>query len=99
MHAQECLTVTPRLVASVTKRLNNWKSPGPDCVHNFWIKHLTNLHSRLASQIQAVVDGEVPDWLTLGRTVLILKNKTTGAEVVTDYRPITCLSNIWKLIT
>jgi len=53
----------------------------------------------LASQIQAVVDGEVPDWLTLGRTVLILKNKTIGAEAVTNCQPITCLSNIWKLIT
>jgi len=99
LNTQENITVTPRLVTSVAKRLNNWKSPGPDCVHNFWIKHLTNLHGRLASQIQDVVDGEVPNWLNLGRTVLILKNKAIGAEVVTNYRPITCLSNIWKLIT
>jgi len=99
LHAQEGLTVTPRLVTTVAKKLNKWKSPGPDCAHNFWMNHLTNLHSCLASQIQAVVDGEVPDWLTFGRTVLILKNKAIGAEVVINYWPITCLSNIWKLIT
>ena len=35
----------------------------------------------------------------MGRTVLILKNKDIGLEVVTNYRPITCFFNIWKLIT
>ena len=35
----------------------------------------------------------------LGRTVLIMKNKDIGPEVVSNYCPITCLSNIWKLIT
>lgn len=61
MNAQAGLTVTPRLVAIVARMLNNWKAPGPDCVHNFFIKHLTSLHNRLASQIQAVVNGTVPD--------------------------------------
>jgi len=84
MNAQAGLTVTPRLVAIVARMLNNWKAPGPDCVHNFFIKHLTSLHNRLASQIQAVVNGTVPDWLTLGRTVLILKNKAIGTDVVTN---------------
>ena len=33
------------------------------------------------------------------RTVLIKKNKALDDAVVANYRPITCLSNIWKLIT
>ena len=83
--AQERFVVTASLVATAAKKLNNWKSPGPDRVHNFWIKHLTSLHDWLVSQIQVTLDNEVPDWLTLGRTVLILKNMAVGAKVVTNF--------------
>ena len=97
--AKETLVITPRLVAAAVKRLSNWKAPGPDCIHNFSVKYLSSLHDRLSAQIQNVVNGEVPEWLTLGRIVLILKNNCIRAEVVTNYCTITCLSNIWKLIT
>ena len=39
--------------------------------------------------------GEVPEWLTKGKTVLIMKDKEMGTDV-TNYRPITCLSLMWK---
>ena len=77
-----------------------WRGAGPDGIHNFWIKHLTNVHDQLASQIQHILDGGgIPKWLTEGRTVLIIKNKNIGPNFASNYRPITCLSNIWKLIT
>ena len=99
MVPQRDIVVTEKMVGKAVKKLRNWKAVGPDGVHNFWIKHLTSLHSRLASQIQAVLSGEAPEWLTLGRTVLIKKNKDLSDAVVSNYRPITCLSNTWKLIT
>ena len=87
------------MVSNAAHKMSNWRAPGPDGIHTFWMKHLSSLHPRLASQIQNCVDGEVPRWLTLGRTVLIMKNKEVGPEVVTNYRPITCVSNLWKLAT
>ena len=38
-------------------------------------------------------------WIVEGRTSLIRKNKNIDLKVVTNYRPITCLSTTWKLLT
>ena len=34
-------------VTNTSKRLSNWKGPGHDQVHNFWLKHLYSLHGEL----------------------------------------------------
>ena len=39
----------------------------------------------------------IPDWIVLGRTVLILKTKNLSSEK--DYRPITCLNTSYKIFT
>ncbi len=38
----------------------------------------------------------LPEWLTHGRTVLCQKDRRKGKE---NYRPITCLPLMWKLMT
>ena len=45
-----------------------------------------------------ITRDEVPDWMTTGRTALLLKEKSKGNKV-NNYRPITCLPLMWKLIT
>ena len=36
------------------------------------------------------LNGEaIPEWLVLGRTILIMKNKDIGPYFVSNYRPIT----------
>ena len=40
----------------------------------------------------------VPDWITLGRTILCSKNSAKG-NAADNYRPISCLPLIWKLMT
>lgn len=42
--------------------------------------------------------NQVPEWVTRGRTTLILKDKEKG-NIVLNYRPITCLPSMWKLFT
>ena len=42
--------------------------------------------------------GDVPGWLVEGRTILVMKDSKKDAEVG-NYRPIACLSLIWKLLT
>ena len=40
----------------------------------------------------------LPEWITYGRTVLCLKDPERG-NAVDNYRPITCLPLMWKLLT
>ena len=42
--------------------------------------------------------NSVPDWMTKGRTVLVMKDKDERGEL-TNFRPITCLPIMWKLLT
>ena len=67
-------------------------------IHSFWWKKLSSLHSRLPRQLQEILNGSIPQWLVRGRTTLIQKVKSMG-PVPANYRPITCLPTIWKLLT
>ena len=42
--------------------------------------------------------GCVPEWLAKGLKVLIMKDTKKEPDVV-NYRPITCLSMLWKVLT
>ena len=42
--------------------------------------------------------GNVPEWIVKGRTVLIQKDTMKGTQA-DNYRPITCLPIMWKLLT
>ena len=77
----------------------NWKSPRPDLVQGFWLKNFSNLHERVRLELKECLDsGFVPSWLTRGRTSLLQKDKSKG-NVASNYRPISCLSLMWKLLT
>ena len=77
----------------------NWKSPGPDLVQGFWLKNFSSLHERISLQLKECLDsGFVPSWLTTGRTSLLQKDNSKG-NLASNYRPITCLLLIWKLLT
>ena len=96
---QDNLDITTALVKKAAKGMTGWKSPGKDKIQGYWIKNLSSLHERLAWQLQSVVEGYIPEWISQGRTSLIMKNIDIGRKVVTNYRPITCLSTTWKLLT
>ena len=75
-----------------------WKSPGPDLVQGFWLMNFRSLHGRVRSQLKECLDsGVVPNWLTRGRTALLQKDKSKG-NIASNYRPITCLPLMWKLL-
>ena len=60
---------------------------------------MTPLHDKLVVYLQDCLDsGVVCDWLTKGRTVLIQKDKAKE-NIASNYRPITCLPLVWKLLT
>ena len=77
--------------------MKSWTAPDPDMIHTYWLKLLTALHERLAAQMnQLLASGSHPDWLTQGRTVLVMKDPHKGTTP-SNYRPITCLSTTWKV--
>ena len=91
--------ITVESVRKCIRKIANWKSPGPDGVQGYWIKNFTSLQKRITEQLDDCLQlNSVPAWLTTGRTVLIVKNKELGS-IATNFRPITCLPLIWKLLT
>ena len=70
-----------------------------DRVTTFWIKKFTCLHEKIAKAIIVMINENIhcPEWLPRGRTVMIPESKNPTA--VSEFRPITCLNTIYKLIT
>ena len=77
----------------------NWKSPGPDLIHGFWLKNFSSLHEWVMLQLKECLDTRfLPSCLTRGRASLLQKNKGKG-NVVGKYRPTACLPLMRKLLT
>ena len=91
--------ITTSTVRNQLKRISNWKAPGPDEVHGYWLKNFRVLHQRMAEQLQHCINNhQAPEWMSTGRTALVQKDKSKG-NVANNYRPITCLPVMWKLLT
>ena len=99
-HVQERLVITVDKIAKQCRKMPNWKAPGKDKVQGFWIKSMTNLHERIAAQLNKILIGEneLPGWMIYGHTILCQKDISKG-NAVENYRPITCLPLMWKLLT
>ena len=88
---QNNLTINLEKLGATLRKIPNWKAPGPDNLQGFWLKNMTKHHKHMAMQLQECLMGKgVPEWMTKGRTVLVIKDKTKG-DAVGNYRPITCL--------
>ena len=88
---QEDIRISVENVKTAIRKMSNWKVPGPDYVQGYWFKRLTE-HLQTC-----VVEGDVPTWMTKGRTALIQKDSEKG-NVARNYRPIACLPLMWKLL-
>ena len=96
---QEKIDITTGSLKKIFGRMPNWKSPGPDLVQGFWLKNFSSLHERVRLQLKECLDsGFVSSWLTRGRTSLLQKDKSKG-NAGSNYRPITFLPLMWKLLT
>ena len=87
------------LLKTTLKRISNWKAPGHDGMHGFCFKKFTSIHGRLALEMnRCLQDAYVPEWMTKGKTTLIQKDPSKGTAP-NNYRPITCLPMMWKILT
>ena len=92
--------ISAPMIKTELKNMPHWKSPGPDGMHaGYWLKKFTALDERIPTQLnECLFLRSVPEWLTKGRTVLVVKDKGKRGDVA-NIRPITCLPLMWKLFT
>ena len=96
---QEDIRISVDNVKTVIRKMTNWKPYGPYCVQGYWFKRFSKMQSRLTEHLQTcVLVGDVPTWMTKGKTKWIQKDPEKGSAA-NNYRPITCLPLMWKLLT
>ncbi|XP_074000237.1 uncharacterized protein [Rhodnius prolixus] len=90
---------TEEEIGNALRKCANWKAPGPDGIHNFWWKRFSAVYGRLAEVFSLTIADpwRLPAFMTLG--VTYLKHKGGDARDPAQYRPITCLSTLYKLLT
>ena len=78
---QEDIVIGLEEVKGGIRRMTNWKAPGPDGVQGFWFKKFTKVHGAIVESLQDCLSkGEVPEWMTLGRTSLFQKDPATTID-------------------
>ena len=89
--------IKERDLKKVLKKIKPWGGTGWDQLAAFWWKKMPNIHTILLEiVINMFKEGKCPDWETLGRTILIGK-KGKSMDKAENFRPITCLSVIYKI--
>ena len=84
---------------AIFKKMANWKTHDLDDIHGFWFLKFTTIHDRMATEMNKCIQKtEIPEWMTKGKTTLIQKD-SLRRTVQTNYRPITCLPTMWKILT
>ena len=96
---QPSFVITEALVKNRVRKMANWSSPGIDGLNAYWLKHFSSLHESIASHLMSCLTASaLPEWMTTGRTYLLLKDPAKG-PLPSNYRPITCLPVMWKLFS
>lgn len=92
--------ITEQDIKNNLSRTQNWKAPGPDSIHNFWYKKLTNTHRKMAELLTETLNNPetTPIFMMQGITHLLPKS-TCPQPDPSKYRPITCLPTLYKLLT
>ena len=86
-------------ITSNLSKAHNFKSPGCDQIQNYWLKAFPATHRHITKNFNAIIEEpeKAPDWLTTGITYLIPKSGDN--KEVRNYRPITCLTTMYKPLT
>ena len=92
------IPITIRNCHDAIRRKNNWSSPGPDQICNYWWKRLESLLPTIQMCFRQLINDDVPFtyWFCNGRTTLIPK---PGELSETNQRPITCTNIVYKWLT
>ena len=96
---QEWSVITASEISEALLKAHKWKTPGVDKIPNFWMHTLTSVHTHLAKTLSYYMNNptELPAWVTEGVTYLLAKSSDTKKPQ--NFRPITCLTTTYKLLT
>lgn len=69
IEAETSVIISKQQVINAIKDVQNWKAPGPDGFHNFWLKKFTATHEVIAEQFTSIIKNPevAPLFLTKGR--------------------------------
>ena len=96
---QEDIVITREKVKMQGQKIPMWKAPGPDEVQGSWLKKFTSLHNRLAVQLDYILNSDTDRVDGLWVNSLVFKGSNKRKISVNNYRPISCLPLMWKLLT
>ena len=82
-HLQEKVAIKVENVMKQCRKMPNWKVPERDCVQDYWIRNLGNVHERTGVQTNKIlmVHDSLLVWMTHGHTVLCQKDPRKGNTV------------------
>ena len=93
--------ITIDTLKTAVNKIRLEKYPGRDTgrLIGYWLKRLIFYIETLANLYQNTFEGSAtfPDWLTLAKTILLMKNEHAHAEK--NYQPIACLNLTYNLYT
>jgi len=86
-------------IASYLSNAHNWKSPGSDQIQIYLLKAFPATHKHISKIFDAIIEEpeKAPECLTTGINYLI--PKSGYSKEVRNYRPITCLTTMYKTLT
>lgn len=95
----ENVIITLGDVECALSQISNWKAPGNDKIHGFWLKYVKCITPFLIELFNRWINNtdEIPKGMLHGRTSLLFK----GGDPLEpkNYRPVTCLNTILKAFT
>jgi len=93
------MTIQITEITSYLSQAHNCKSPRNDQIQNYWLEAFPATHRHITKNFNAIIEepDKAPDWLTTGITYMIPKSR--DSKEVRKYRPITCLTTIYKILT
>ena len=72
----EDFEITADMVKHQVKKNKTWTAPGKNEVHGYRLKHLTSLHTRIAKQLNHLLQtGTIKEWMKTEKTTLLKKRK------------------------
>ena len=55
---QDNVNITKEDVSIHLRKIPNWKAPGPDGLHGFWLKKFTSLHQAMVKHLHHCIQAE-----------------------------------------
>lgn len=88
-----------RLIDDQLSGMGNWKAAGPDKVYAFTLKKITSLRGKLIELVRKAIEDPTTIGDELYEGVTYLLPKVQDASTPQQFRPITCLPTIYKLVS